>query len=59
VLVAFAINYAVMRAASRITAVLGQSGIDAAGRLVGIIVAAIAVQMMVNGVTGLPFKIFH
>jgi multiple antibiotic resistance protein len=52
-LVAFVIVYAAMRGSAAITKVLGPTGIDAAGRLVGIIVAAIAVQMIVNGATDL------
>jgi len=31
----------------------GKTGVDAVGRIVGIIVAAIAVQLIVNGVAGL------
>jgi multiple antibiotic resistance protein len=49
VLVVFALTYLAMRGAEGLTKVLGPTGVDASGRLVGIIVAAIAVQMVVNG----------
>jgi multiple antibiotic resistance protein len=49
VLVVFALTYLAMRGAESLTKVLGPTGVDASGRLVGIIVAAIAVQMVVNG----------
>lgn len=48
-LVVFAITYLAMRGSERITKLLGPIGVDAAGRLVGIIVTAIAVQLVVNG----------
>jgi multiple antibiotic resistance protein len=48
-LVVFAMTYAAMRGAEKLTKILGLTGVDATGRLVGIIVAAIAVQMVVNG----------
>jgi multiple antibiotic resistance protein len=49
----FAITYASMRSAERLTRLLGPTGVDAIGRVVGIIVAAIAVQLVINGI--LPF----
>ena len=49
-LVVFALTYLAMRGSEKITKVLGPTGVDATGRLVGIIVAALAVQMIVNGV---------
>ncbi len=49
VLVVFGLTYLAMRGAEGLTKVLGPTGVDASGRLVGIIVAAIAVQMVVNG----------
>jgi multiple antibiotic resistance protein len=52
-LVVFALTYAAMRGAERLTKLLGPTGVDASGRVVGIIVAAIAVQMVVNGATQL------
>jgi len=52
-LVVFAITYVAMRGSSSITKLLGRVGVDAAGRLVGIIVTAIAVQMVVDGLHGL------
>ena len=54
-IVVFALTYAAMRGAEWLTSVLGRTGVDATGRIVGILVAAIAVQLMVNGVSGLPF----
>lgn len=52
-LIVMAITYASMLAAEKLTQRFGQTGIDAVGRVVGIVVAAIAVQMIVNGVAGL------
>jgi multiple antibiotic resistance protein len=52
-LIVLAITYASMLAAEKLTQRFGQTGIDAVGRVVGIVVAAIAVQMIVNGVAGL------
>lgn len=52
-LVVVAITYASMLAAETLTRRFGQTGIDAVGRVVGIVVAAIAVQMIVNGVSSL------
>jgi multiple antibiotic resistance protein len=49
-LVVIGINYLVMLGAEKVTHRFGQTGIDAVGRIVGIVVAAIAVQMVVNGV---------
>ncbi len=48
-----AITYAFMRGAQELTQWFGETGIDAVGRIVGIIVAAIAVQLIVNGVSSL------
>ncbi|HEY1867791.1 MAG TPA: MarC family protein [Candidatus Cybelea sp.] len=52
-LIVMAITYASMLAAEKLTKRFGQTGIDAVGRVVGIVVAAIAVQLIVNGVAGL------
>ena len=49
VAVVFAITYATMRAAGKLTHVLGETGIEAVGRIVGIIIAAIATQLVVDG----------
>jgi small neutral amino acid transporter SnatA (MarC family) len=38
---------------------LGKTGVDATGRLVGIIVAAIAVQLIVDGVGPIARAIVH
>jgi multiple antibiotic resistance protein len=47
------ITYAFMRGAGKLTRWFGETGIDAVSRVVGIVVAAIAVQLVVNGVSGL------
>ncbi len=47
------ITYLSMRASERLTMWFGETGIDAVSRVVGIIVASIAVQLVVNGVAGL------
>jgi multiple antibiotic resistance protein len=52
-LVVVAITYLFMRGAQRLTALFGKTGVDAVGRIVGIIVAAIAVQLIINGITSL------
>jgi len=52
-LVVVGVNYAFMLAAEKLTARIGQTGIDALSRIVGIVVAAIAVQLVVNGIAAL------
>ncbi len=52
-LIVIAITYLAMRGAQKLTALLGKTGVDAVGRIFGIIIAAIAVQLIVNGVAGL------
>ena len=47
--IVFVITYATMRGSQRLTALLGETGVDAVGRIMGIIVAAIAVQLIVEG----------
>ena len=47
------ITYVSMRGAEKVTKWIGETGVDAISRVVGIIVAAIAVQLVVNGVSGL------
>jgi small neutral amino acid transporter SnatA (MarC family) len=42
-----------MRGAQQLVKIFGATGIDAVGRIVGIIVAAIAVQLVLNGISGL------
>jgi multiple antibiotic resistance protein len=49
-LVVFALTLVAMRGASKLSQALGRSGVDAIGRLIGIVVAAIAVQLVVNGI---------
>ncbi len=52
-LIVVAITYVFMRGAQTLTRWFGETGIDAVGRIVGIIVAAIAVQLVINGVSSL------
>jgi multiple antibiotic resistance protein len=47
--VVFAITYATMRGSQRLTRLLGTTGVDAVGRIMGVIVAAIAVQLIIEG----------
>jgi multiple antibiotic resistance protein len=56
--VIFAITYATMRASQWLTKKLGNTGVDAVGRLTGVIVAAISVQLIVDGVQTLAPTIF-
>jgi multiple antibiotic resistance protein len=49
-LVVMAITYVTMRASERLTMLLGDSGVDAIGRLAGILVAAIAIQLIITGI---------
>lgn len=51
--VVFAITWISMRGAQWLTNFLGRTGVDATGRIVGILVAAIAVQLIINGLTAL------
>ncbi|MGH7748094.1 MAG: MarC family protein, partial [Candidatus Dormibacteria bacterium] len=44
------LTYATMRGSQAITKLLGTTGVDAVGRLVGIVVAAIAIQLVIDGV---------
>ena len=52
-IVVIGITYVFMRGAQTLTKWFGATGIDAVGRIVGIIVAAIAVQLVINGVGSL------
>ena len=47
--IVFAITYATMVGAQSMTKVLGKTGVDAVGRIMGVIVAAIAVQLVIEG----------
>lgn len=58
-LVVIGITYAFMRGAEKLTKWFGETGIDAISRIVGIVVAAIAVQLVVNGVSSLTSFKFH
>ncbi|HYL27453.1 MAG TPA: MarC family protein [Candidatus Nitrosotalea sp.] len=51
--VVIGINYLFMLGAEKLTRRVGATGIDAVSRIVGIIVAAIAVQLVVDGVSSL------
>jgi multiple antibiotic resistance protein len=53
------ITYFFMRGAEGLTKFFGQTGVDAVGRIVGILVAAIAVQLMINGITSLTSFTLH
>jgi multiple antibiotic resistance protein len=53
------ITYLFMRGAQQLTRWFGETGIDAVGRIVGIIVAAIAVQLVINGITSLTNLTLH
>lgn len=58
-LVVIAITYVSMRASETLVKWFGETGIDAISRIVGIIVAAIAVQLVINGIVNLTnLKIF-
>jgi len=52
-LIVIGITYLFMRGAEQLTRWFGETGIDAISRIVGIVVAAIAVQLVVNGVAAL------
>ena len=52
-LLVIGINYLFMLGAEELTTRVGETGIDAVSRIVGIVIAAIAVQMVVNGVSNL------
>lgn len=45
-----ALTYAAMRGSVKLTAALGTTGVDAIGRIMGIIVAAISIQLIVDGI---------
>lgn len=49
-LLVFALTYLTMRASQWLTKKLGTTGVDAVGRLTGIIVAAISVQLIIDGI---------
>jgi multiple antibiotic resistance protein len=56
--ICIAITYLFMRGAEKMTVWFGETGIDAIGRVLGIIVAAIAVQLVVSGIASLTnFKL--
>lgn len=57
--VVIAITYVFMRGSETLVKWFGETGIDALSRIVGIIVAAIAVQLVINGIVNLTgLKIF-
>jgi multiple antibiotic resistance protein len=47
------INYICMLGAEKITARIGQTGVDAVSRIIGIVIAAIAVELVVDGISSL------
>ncbi|HEY2476643.1 MAG TPA: MarC family protein [Candidatus Cybelea sp.] len=57
--IVFLITYAFMRGSEKLTELFGQTGVDAIGRIVGIIVAALAVQLIVNGIGELTNLTIH
>lgn len=57
--VVFAINLVFMLGAENVTLWFGRTGVDAASRIVGIIIAAIAAQLVITGVTELLHPIMH
>ena len=50
VLVVMAITFVSMRASSAVTRVLGPTGVNAVGRIMGVLVSAIAIQLVLDGV---------
>jgi multiple antibiotic resistance protein len=58
-LVVIGINYLFMLGAEKLTTRIGPTGIDATSRIVGIIIAAIAVQLIVNGISALTNFTMH
>ena len=57
VAVVFGVTYAAMLGSASLSRLLGRTGIEATSRVVGIIVAAIAVQLVINGINGLTHGI--
>lgn len=55
----FALTYVAMRGSSVLSKVLGKTGIEATSRIVGIIVAAIAVQLVINGGSEITHGVIH
>jgi multiple antibiotic resistance protein len=52
-LIVIGISYLFMLGAEKITARIGQTGVDAVTRIIGIIIAALAVELVVDGVSSL------
>jgi multiple antibiotic resistance protein len=57
--IVFAITLVFMLGAEKITEWFGRTGVDAASRIVGIIIAAIAAQLVITGVTELLHPLLH
>lgn len=55
----FAITYAAMRGSESLSRLLGKTGIEATSRIVGIIVAAISVQLVISGIGELTRGVIH
>jgi multiple antibiotic resistance protein len=49
-IIVMALTYVTMRASQRLTRLLGDTGVDAIGRIAGILVAAIAIQLIITGI---------
>jgi multiple antibiotic resistance protein len=59
-IVVMAITYVTMRASTLLNRLLGASGVDAVGRITGIIVAAISIQLVIDGIAEmLPTLLKH
>ncbi len=59
VIVVMGITFLTMSASQRLKTFLGPTGVNAVGRLMGIIVAAIAVQLIVDGIEELLPTLQH
>jgi multiple antibiotic resistance protein len=51
-LVAIVVSYLAMRVVNRVTTVIGAGGIQILARLMGLLLAALAIQFIVDGVKG-------
>lgn len=58
-IVVFVITYAAMVGSTQLSRILGKSGIEALSRIVGIIVAAIAVQLVIDGAGEITRAVIH
>lgn len=58
-LVVFGLTYLAMRASGILVRVLGPSGVEAVGKVLGIIVAAIAIQLVIDGLSQITGGFVH